>query len=125
MKSKIYANINKFATLNIFKQKLYRIKYDSAIASTQIKSATLLPRFFANNETIIFSEPNNSREHTEKLFQFLNTDIKISNNTIYLNPLNKSLNNTEFFILGDISIATFFITIEVLCSEDRILINNV
>ena len=67
MKSKIYANINKFATLNIFKQKLYRIKYDSPIASTQIKSPTLLPGFFANNETIIFSEPHNSRQHTEKI----------------------------------------------------------
>lgn len=62
----ILANKNKFAPLVIFGKKLSGIKYSSPIPSALIKSAVLLAGLFANKE-IIFPEPTNSRDHTEKL----------------------------------------------------------
>ena len=63
------------APLAVMGSRLRAITYASPVASAQIKSALLLAALFAEGTTRI-TEPRLSRDHTERLFQFLGIALR-------------------------------------------------
>ena len=62
--------------IKIYKSNLKSIKYESPIASAQVKSAVLLAGIGASGTTY-YKEPIISRDHTEKMLQYMGLNIKI------------------------------------------------
>jgi len=61
---------NGCAPLEVTGTKLKGIVYNSTVASAQIKSCLLLAGIFAEGKTVV-TEPEKSRDHTERIFNYL------------------------------------------------------
>lgn len=88
-------------------QKLHGIRYDSPIASAQVKSAILLAGLSATSPTTI-CEPVLSRDHTERMLADMGANLQRSGCTVTLDPLVQSLRPLVMSIPGDPSSAAFF-----------------
>ncbi|XDD49320.1 3-phosphoshikimate 1-carboxyvinyltransferase [Leptospira sp. WS92.C1] len=112
------------APLKIQGKQLGAYKYESPIASAQIKSCLMLAAISSSTE-LEYSENILSRDHTENMFRFLGNKIE------YLTPLHFKisppyvLNGGEFKVPGDISSAAFFLVLGVLAKEGNLLIQNI
>src|SRR5438552_4349411 len=71
------------APLAVMGSRLRAITYASPVASAQIKSAVLLAGLFAEGTTRI-TEPRLSRDHTERLFQFLGIALRREGPTLLI-----------------------------------------
>ena len=102
------------------------IKYEELKGSAQVKSCILLAALNTPGKTIIRCFP--SRDHTEKLFKFLNLPIKIKKNkkyeTIELTG-QKQFGGFNYRIPGDISSSAFFIVLTLLSKNSEIKIKNI
>ena len=102
------------------------INYTEIKGSAQVKSCILLAAMKTAGETKIKCIP--SRDHTEKLFLYLNLPIKIKKKkkfeTIVLNG-KKNYKAFKYTIPGDISSSSFFIALTLLSKNSKILIKNV
>jgi len=99
------------------------ITYGLPIASAQVKSALLLAGLFADGETTIV-EPFSSRDHTERMLNFLGVPVKKRGNRIAIRgPLNLVAHDLE--IVGDFSAASFFLTLALVLPDSKIRIKNV
>ncbi len=90
--------------------KLKPINYISKIASAQVKSAILLAGLNAEGVTSV-SEPEKSRDHTERMMQGFGVDLKIDWLQVSING-NQSLSKLQgqkVEVPGDISSAAFFL----------------
>lgn len=111
------------APLKITGNSLKAIKYDSPIASAQVKSAILLAGLFAEGETTV-NEPYQSRNHTELMLKYLDADIKC--NSLTSTTIRKcELTPKDMEICGDISSAAFFMTAAAITPNSEIIIGNV
>ena len=99
-------NNNRFAPLSIKGSKLNSIKYTLPVASAQVKSALLIAGLFTGGETVI-TEPQISRDHTERMLTFMKADIQVVSPKIKITG-KKVLQGAEIFIPGDISSAAYF-----------------
>ena len=99
-------NINRFAPLSIKGSKLNSIEYTLPVASAQVKSALLIAGLFTGGETVI-TEPQISRDHTERMLTFMKADIQVISPKIKITG-KKVLQGAEIFIPGDISSAAYF-----------------
>ncbi len=102
------------------------INYNETKGSAQVKSCILLAAIKTFGETKIKSIP--SRDHTEKLFKYLNLPIKISKEKKLDLISYKGVKNYKGFnyvIPGDISSSSFFIVLTLLTRNSKILIKNV
>jgi len=124
MGADIKAKDNKFLPIEVTGKKLKGIEYVLPMASAQVKSCVLLAGLAATGQTEVI-EPEHSRNHTENMFKYLDVDIKTVDKKIVLRPQENQIKSKDFFIPGDISSASFFIVLGVLCSNDGILIKNV
>lgn len=121
MGAKIQANDNK-APLKIIGTQLSGIKYESPIASAQVKSSILLAGMHAEGETIL-KEPYLSRNHTEIMLKYMGADINFNDNMV---SIKKSfLEGREIDVAGDISSAAFFIVAALIVPYSDITIKNV
>lgn len=98
---------NGCAPLTIEGHELTPITYNSKVASAQVKSCLLLAGMFAKGKTIV-TEPMQSRDHTERMFKYLELPItteklKTSITGGYL-PKAKNIK-----VPGDISSAAFWL----------------
>jgi 3-phosphoshikimate 1-carboxyvinyltransferase len=100
-------NNNRFAPLSIKGSKLNSIKYTLPVASAQVKSALLIAGLFTGGETVI-TEPQISRDHTERMLTFMKADIQVVSPKIKITG-KKVLQGAEIFIPGDISSAAYFL----------------
>ena len=102
------------------------IKYEELKGSAQVKSCILLAALNTPGKTIIKCFP--SRDHTERLFKFLNLPIKIKKNkkyeTIELTG-QKQFGGFNYRIPGDISSSAFFIVLTLLSKNSEIKIKNI
>ena len=121
MGAEIISNANKLPLI-IKGCKLKGIEYKSKIASAQVKSCILLAGLNAEGQTI-FEEPYLSRNHTEKLFSYLEADIETKDNIIKINP--SKLQAKDIDVIGDISSAAFFIVAALIIEGSDIIIKNV
>lgn len=88
---------------------LHGITYDTPVASAQIKSALLLAGLFADGPTCI-TEPQLSRDHTERLFRFLGIPLRQEGHRLVLEgPATVGWPGKNLAVPGDLSAAAFFI----------------
>ena len=102
------------------------IKYEELKGSAQVKSCILLAALNTPGKTIIKCFP--SRDHTERLFKFLNLPIKIRKNKKYeIIELTgqKQFEGFNYRIPGDISSSAFFIVLTLLSKNSEIKIKNI
>ena len=94
-----------------------------SVASAQVKTALLLAGLFAEGETAV-TEPEQSRDHTERMLSFCAQPIARDGLTLRLAPAGR-LAARSFAVPGDVSSAAFFVVAALLVPESRLLIRNV
>jgi 3-phosphoshikimate 1-carboxyvinyltransferase len=99
------------APLAVMGSRLHAITYTSPVASAQIKSALLLAALFAEGTTRITEEPRLSRDHTERLLQFLGIVLRREGTTLLIDGRPSVGWNAapRLVVPGDFSAAAFFI----------------
>ncbi len=102
--------------------KLSGIVHNSQIASAQVKSCILLAGLNAEGKTVI-REPFRSRDHTERLLDYLGADIEVEDNKVKIRQ--SKLIPGPISIPGDISSAAFFIVAASIIPDSEIIIKNV
>ena len=116
-------NGGELAPLVVTGSPLKGMEYVSPISSAQVKSAVLLAGLFAKGETR-FSEPLLSRDHTERMFRFLNIPFEVERNSIHLTG-QRSFKAKDLFVPGDLSAAAFFIVGASIMPDSEVRIPNV
>ena len=99
------------------------INYESKISSAQLKSCVLLAGLYADNITS-FTEPEKSRDHTERMLKNFGAEVFVNWNTVSVRGKAK-LRATDVFVPGDISSAAFFIVASVIVKNSKLKIKNV
>lgn len=115
-------SVDGHAPLKIKGQPLHGITYPSKLASAQVKSCILLAGLNAEGETT-FTEPYVSRDHTERLFNYLGADIKTDGTSVSVKP--SQLQAKDIDVVGDISSAAFFIVAGLIVKGSDFVIKNV
>lgn len=87
-------------------QKLQGIQYDLPMPSAQVKSGILLAGLWAEGETAV-TEPEPTRDHTERMLRAFGYEVKTEGNRISLHGGGK-LVATRIQVPSDISSAAFF-----------------
>jgi 3-phosphoshikimate 1-carboxyvinyltransferase len=102
---------------------LVAARYDSPIASAQVKSALLLAGLYAEGETTV-REPHLSRDHSERMLAYFGADVRpfTGGVTIAAGP---ELEGREVFVPGDISSAAFFLVAALITPGSELLIRRV
>lgn len=81
-------------------------RHDLKVASAQVKSAILLAGLRAEGETVV-SEPERSRDHTERMLRGMGVPLKVDGLTVSVTPSRPR--GTRVDVPGDISSAAFFL----------------
>lgn len=123
MGAKITATEKQTAPLKIQGTNLRAIKYSSPIASAQIKSCLIFASLLAEGEASI-AEPQQSRDHTERLLSHFSYPWAYKNNQITLHG-RQSLQATEVEVPGDFSSAAFFIVAAAITPHSNIILRRV
>ena len=108
--------------------KLKNFRYESPIASAQVKSALILAALHANNSSF-YKEPFLSRDHTERMLKGMGAKInqKINANNeceIEIFPLEKKLSPLNITVPNDPSSA-FFFAVGAAITNSKAIIKNV
>lgn len=103
--------------------RLEGIAYQLPVASAQVKSALLLAGLYARSETKL-TEPEKSRDHTERMLQAMGVDIEVRGLQTTLRP-GRELESQEFFVPGDISSAAFFLVAALTVPGSEVMIREV
>ncbi len=100
-------NNGDLAPLSIRGASLSAFNYESKIASAQVKSAMILAALRADAECI-YSEPELSRDHTERMLQGMGAEIEVNGLTTKIKPMKKLLSPLKIRVPADPSSAFFF-----------------
>lgn len=87
-------------------KRLTAARHDLKVASAQVKSAILLAGLSADGETVV-SEPERSRDHTERMLRGMGVPVKVDGLTVSVTPSRPR--GTRVDVPGDISSAAFFL----------------
>lgn len=106
--------------------KLKGIRYESPVASAQVKSAILLASLWAEGVTEI-GEPAPTRDHTEIMLRAFGAEIEKKGNgwLAIKGESGETLKGREIWVPGDISSAAFFIVAALISSDSEITVKNV
>ncbi|WP_033916850.1 3-phosphoshikimate 1-carboxyvinyltransferase [Campylobacter sputorum] len=122
--AKIYGrNDGNLAPLCIKGTKLDYFKFNSKIASAQVKTALILAGLNSNGCEI--SEPELSRDHSEKMLISMGADISINGLNIDVKPLLKPLKPLNINVANDPSSAFYFALIAAIIPNSHIILKNV
>jgi len=102
---------------------LMGITYDMPISSAQVKSAVLLAGMLAGGQTRV-SEPEPSRDHTERMMAYLGIGLSREGKYLVLSPV-ESFRARDIDVAGDISSAAFFIVAALITKDSDLTIQNV
>jgi 3-phosphoshikimate 1-carboxyvinyltransferase len=97
-----------FPPLKIKGRKLRSIRYNSKIASAQVKSCILMAGLYAEGVTDV-SEPVKSRDHTERMLREFGVNCRVAGNACRVTGPAQLNSPGKIRIPGDISSAAFFI----------------
>jgi len=103
--------------------KLTAIHYDSPVASAQVKSAILLAGLAAEGRTSV-TEPHPSRDHTERMLNYLLVKNVREGNTVSIWG-GQVPESRDIRVPGDISSAAFWIVAAAARPGARLMIHNV
>ena len=102
-------------------------EYVMPIASAQVKSSLMLASLSSGN-SIKITEPKITRDHTEKMIEYLGGSIEVSESsegkTIFLKNTKLSEIST-YEVVGDFSSAAFIIVAALISKNSEVLIKNV
>ncbi len=114
------------APLAVTGSRLRAITYASPVASAQIKSSLLLAGLFAEGTTRL-TEPQLSRDHTERMFQFFGIGLRREGTTLLLEgrPAVGWQAAPRLVVPGDLSAAAFFIVGASIVPGSDVTISNV
>lgn len=99
------------------------IKHSTPVASAQLKSALLLAGLFAKGTTEV-TEPEKSRDHTERMLPAFGVEVGVDGLTVKLAPP-ESLRAVDIEVPGDFSSAAFFICAALTVPGSEVMIKNV
>ena len=102
--------------------RLHGVAHTLPIASAQVKSALLLAGLLAQGETSV-EEPATSRDHTERLLEYLGVPIARSGKRLIVKSTN--IQNAKVAIPGDLSSAAFFLVAAALLPDSAVEIMGV
>ncbi len=122
MGAKIKSN-NGYLPIEIECGNLKPINYDSKISSAQVKSCVLFAGLYADGITS-FTEPEKSRDHTERMLKSFGAKIEVNTNTVSIKGIAK-LHSSDVFVPGDISSAAFFMVAATIVKNSELKIKNV
>ncbi|MFD6207316.1 3-phosphoshikimate 1-carboxyvinyltransferase [Peribacillus sp. NPDC060253] len=103
--------------------KLQGFRYELPVASAQVKSAIILAGLQAEGETIIV-EPEETRDHTERMIQEFGGKIEKDGQTIKVSG-NQVFKGTTIHVPGDISSAAFFMVAAAITENSEVVLKNV
>lgn len=115
---------NGCAPLRIRPGKLHAIRYNSPVASAQVKSCVLLAGMYASGGETSVTEPSLSRNHTELMLSYFGADVSSAGTTAVIQP-EPRLTAQKVEVPGDISSAAYFIAAALMVPGSEILIRNV
>ncbi len=114
-----------FSPLSIRGTLLDGFKYESKIASAQVKSAMILSALNAKKISY-YKEPFLSRDHTERMLKGMGAKIvKNDKNWLKITPLTSPLKPLEIEVPSDPSSAFFFAVATVISKNSKILLKNI
>ncbi len=116
-------NGGEYAPITIQGGGLRPIRYESPIASAQVKSAILLAGLYASGETVI-TEPHLSRDHTEHMLARFGVPVRRQGKSISVKGPARLIGQ-KIRIPGDFSSAAFFITAASLIPNSSLLLKDV
>ncbi len=99
------------------------ITYDLPISSAQVKSAILLAGMAADGPTRI-SEPGMSRDHTERMMDYLGIGLVRDGKYLEIRPV-EGYQARDIQVIGDISSAAFFIVAALITASSELVIRSV
>ena len=99
------------------------IRYESPVASAQVKSAVLLAGLYADGPTTVI-EPERSRDHTERMLRAFGARISVDGLSVTTEPCER-LEAQDIAVPGDVSSAAFFLAAGAVCPGSEILLKNV
>ncbi|UCD23918.1 MAG: 3-phosphoshikimate 1-carboxyvinyltransferase [Gemmatimonadota bacterium] len=105
---------------------LAQYRYESPVASAQLKSALLLAGL-TGGVPVSVREPVRSRDHTERLFRYLGLDLEVNGNRIdFRGPGDWPLTDPfELQVPGDASSAAFLVAAAIMADSGELEITNV
>jgi len=104
-------------------QPLVGIDYLCPMASAQVKSCVLLAGLHASGKTTV-TEPENTRDHTERMLRGFGVDVQSSGLTASLTG-GQSLTATSIDVPGDISSSAFFLVGAAMTPGSSLRLTNV
>ena len=110
------------APIAVLGQKLGYFEYASKIASAQVKTALILAALRGSG--CRFSEPELSRDHSERMLKAMGAQISRNGLGIEVAPLSSPLKPLEIFIPNDPSSAFFFAVAAAITPGSRIVLKN-
>ena len=111
------------APISIRGEKLNGFKYESPIASAQVKSAMILAALWAK-DTSYYKESELSRDHSERMLRGMGANIDSSGEFIKIEPLQKKLEPLEIEVPSDPSSGFFFAVLASITKGASVTIKN-
>ncbi len=103
--------------------RLRGIAYATPVASAQVKSALLLAGLYANGETAV-TEPQHSRDHTERMLRGFGVPVEVDGLTARVHGGGR-LAGQHVAVPGDISSAAFFLVAGAIVPGARVTVRGV
>lgn len=111
------------APLRIHSAELKPIDYDMPVASAQVKSAVLLAGLFAEGTTSV-TQPNLTRDHTERMMEAFRLSCKTVENKISV-PGKQMPESCDVVVPGDISSAAFWLVAAAAINGSHLMLKGV
>lgn len=125
MNARIFGrHLNKLAPLVTMPTKIEGVEHSLMVQSAQVKSAIALAALFGDKKTTV-DNIGATRDHTERLLNFMGADIETKNNILHIHPLKGELKPIDISVPGDISSAAFLLVAGALASPAGITLLNV
>ncbi|OHE02667.1 MAG: 3-phosphoshikimate 1-carboxyvinyltransferase [Sulfurimonas sp. RIFOXYD12_FULL_33_39] len=112
------------APISIRGSSLKAFNYESKIASAQVKSAMILAALRADG-TCTFTEPELSRDHTERMLKGMGADIKVDGLKTTIKPMTKLLSPLKIRVPSDPSSAFFFAVAAAITPDSDVFLEGV
>ena len=112
------------APLSIRGASLSSFNYDSKIASAQVKSCMILAALRADG-VCTYTEPELSRDHTERMLKGMGADIKVDGLKTTITPMKELLSPLNIRVPADPSSAFFFAVAAAITPNSSIVLEGV
>jgi 3-phosphoshikimate 1-carboxyvinyltransferase len=118
-------NSGDLAPLSVRGGALTPFKYESPIASAQVKSALILAGLKAKGQSF-YKEPELSRDHTERMLNGMGVDIvKGDDGWITITPPTRDLKPLDITVPADPSSAFFFAVATAITPNAKVILRNI